>query len=162
MTNNKYFEEITTNNTTTEEGENTMTKETAIEKIKAYFEENESEFEEAIEELDSYNGYLSDDRYYSMEELDELYHDSDPIEILNRAYFGYSEDFTDKDGNHTEPFNPNADYFRFNGYGNLVSTNYKDYSDKLDHWFIESYIENAYNLYNVPDEVQEIIDNIED
>lgn len=139
-----------------------MTNEKAIEQIMKYFEENESEFVEAIEELDSYNGYLGDDRYYSMEMLDEFYHDSEPTEILNRAYFGYSEDFTDKDGHHSEPFNPNADYFRFNGYGNLVSTNYKDYSDHLDHWFIESYIENAADLYGVPDEVQEIIDSIEE
>lgn len=139
-----------------------MTNEKAIEQIMKYFEENENEFVEAIEDLDSYNGYLGDDRYYSMEMLDEFYHDSEPTEILNRAYFGYSEDFTDKDGNHSEPFNPNADYFRFNGYGNLVSTNYKDYSDHLDHWFIESYIENSADLYGVPDEVQEIIDSIEE
>lgn len=41
------------------------------EKIKAYFEENEEIFNACIEELDSYNGYLGDDRYYPMDELDE-------------------------------------------------------------------------------------------
>lgn len=139
-----------------------MKKEEAIEKIKAYFEENEEEFNEAIEELDSYNGYLDDDRYYSMYELDELYHDTDASEILTRAFYGYDEMYTDKDGNYTEPFNPNREYFRYNGYGNLVSTDYKDYSDYLDSYFVESYIDNAAQLYNVPDEVQEIIDNIEE
>ena len=139
-----------------------MTKEEAIEKIKAYFEENEEEFNEAIEELDSYNGYLNDDRYYSMYELDELYHDTDASEILTRAFYGYDEMYTDKDGNYTEPFNPNREYFRYNGYGNLVSTDYKDYSDYLDNYFVESYIDNIAQFYNVPDEVQEIIDNIEE
>lgn len=148
--------------TTEKEGENTMTRETAIEAIKTYFEENEEEFNEAIEELDSYNGYLNDDRYYSMYDLDELYHDTDASEILARAFYGYDEMYTDKDGNHTEPFNPNREYFRYNGYGNLVSTDCKDYSDHLDSYFVENYIDNAAQLYNVPDEVQEIIDSIEE
>ena len=139
-----------------------MTRENAINAIMNYFEVNEDEFIEAIEELDSYNGYLGDDGYYTMDDLDELYNDSPASEILARAFYGYDEMYTDKDGNHCEPFNPNRDYFRYNGYGNLVSTDYKDYSDHLDNWFIESYIDNAYNLYNVPDDVQEIIDNIED
>lgn len=39
-----------------------------------FFEANEDIFAEAIEELDSYNGYLGDDRYYAMDELDEFLH----------------------------------------------------------------------------------------
>lgn len=106
--------------------------------ILAWFEENEDEFAEAIEDLDSWNGYLGDDRYYSMEELDEIFHDSDPTYILERAYFGYREG---TDGR--EPFNPNDEYFRFNGYGNLVSAWYKDYSDRLDDYTVRAILENA-------------------
>lgn len=40
--------------------------------LMSYFEENEDDFNDSIEELDSYNGYLGDDRYYSMDELYEL------------------------------------------------------------------------------------------
>ncbi len=44
----------------------------ATEKIIAYFEENEDIFNSCIEELDSFNGYLKDNRYYEMELLDEF------------------------------------------------------------------------------------------
>ncbi len=127
-----------------------------------FFEENEDIFNEMIEELDSYNGFLGDDRYYNMDELNEFYTGVDADEILRRAFYGYDEDFTDKDGNHTEPFNPNKDFFRYNGYGNLVSSDYKDYSAHLDEYFIESVIENIGEFYEVPDEIQEIIDKLEE
>ena len=135
-----------------------MKRTAAIEFIKNYFKDHEDEFNEAIQELDSYNGYLGDDRYYLMEDIDEIYHGTDAIEILSRAFYGYDE--TCGDGS-SEPFNPNRDYFRFNGYGNLVSCDYIDYSSFLDDYFVESYIDNAYNLYNVPDDVQEVVDGIE-
>ena len=43
------------------------TKEAIIADIIQYFKENEDVFNDCMEELDSYNGYLSDDRYYDME-----------------------------------------------------------------------------------------------
>ena len=135
------------------------------EEIKAYFEENEEEFNEVIEDLDSYNGYLGDDRYYNMEDLDEFYHDTEPTEILTRAFYGHDADSWEL-GRHEEKiyqaFNPNREYFTYNGYGNLVSTNYKDYSDRLDMYFVDELIENAGQLYNIPEEVQELLDEIEE
>lgn len=119
--------------------------ENTIKKIIAYFEENENTFNECIEELDAYNGYLCDDRYYSMDELNEFYSGSTPIEILQRAYFGRDDDtwHTDASGNKIYgEFNPNRDYFTFNGYGNLVSSDYKDYSHKLDEYFVDALLEN--------------------
>ena len=43
----------------------------------------------------------------------------------------------------------------------LIS-NYKDYSGRLDDYFIESVIENIGEFYDVPDEIQEIIDKLEE
>ena len=120
-------------------------KEQAINNIIEFFKNNEDEFNAAIEELDSYNGYLGDDRYYSMDEFDELYSGTEPTEILRRAFYGYDEDTytTDAHGNREYgAFNPNRGYFTYNGYGNLVSADYKDYSAHLDHWAIESMREN--------------------
>ena len=117
----------------------------AIEKIINYFEENIDVFNTLIEELDAYNGYLGDDRFYDMEMLNELFHGCDNIDILNRAFFGHDEDtwHTDSYGNKIYgAFNPNRDYFTFNGYGNLVSSNYRDYSAHLDEYFIDALIEN--------------------
>ena len=142
-------------------------KEATVKKIIEYFEENESIFNNCIEELDSYNGYLGDDRYYYMEELDDLYNGTKPLEILQRAYFGRDDDtwHTDSHGNKEYgEFNPNRDYFYFNGYGNLVSSNYKDYSHKLDEWAIESMLENRSYIDSIEsdDELAALFDELED
>lgn len=47
----------------------TRTCDEIIKDIITYFKENDDVFCNAIEELDSYNGYLSDNRYYYMEDL---------------------------------------------------------------------------------------------
>lgn len=141
-----------------------MTLDEAKDLILEYFENNEDDFIEVIEDLDSWCGYLGDDRYYYMEELDELYHDQPATEILYRAFYGHDGDTweTDSSGNRTyEEFNPNRTYFYFNGYGNFVSSDYKDYSSHLDMYFIEKVIERADDL-SLPDEVKDIIEQIGD
>jgi hypothetical protein len=141
-------------------------KEQIIEKIIAYFEENESIFNECIEELDSWNGYLGDDRYYYMEDLKEFYNGVDPIEILQRAYYGHDADswHTDSRGEKEYgAFNPNRDYFRYNGYGNLVSADYKDYSDRLDNYFVESLSKNRQHIDSIEsdEELTALFDELE-
>lgn len=123
-------------------------------KIIEYFKNNEKIFNQCIEELDSYNGYLKDDRYYYMEDLNELHYGAEPIELLNRAFFGYDEDnfTTDSSGNREyAAFNPNREYFKYNGYGNLVSSNYKDYTMFLDEYLIEELKENRNDIYTIDD-----------
>ena len=115
------------------------------EKIIEFFKEDEELFNQCIEELDAYNGYLGDYRYYSMEELDELYTGTEPSEILNRAFFGYDEDTYTMNSNGSiehGQFNPNREFFRYNGYGNLVSADYKDYSALLDKYVVEAMADN--------------------
>ena len=124
-------------------------RENIINAIITYFEENNDVFNACIEELDGYNGYLGDDRYFEMEMINEFYHDTDPLDVLYRAFYGHDEDnyHTDANGNREYgEFNPNRDYFKFNAYGNLVSTNYPDYSHLLDNYFIEALAENRQSL----------------
>ncbi len=132
-----------------------------IELLKELFENNEKLFIEAIEELDNYNGYLGDDRYYDMEMLPELLCNEDMLKVLNMAYFGDDENYhIDNYGcKHYESFNPNREYFYFNGYGNLCSTNYKDYSCRLDDYFIDALLENYQHLY-LDDEIIDIIEEV--
>ena len=121
------------------------TKEAVIADIIQYFNENEDVFNDCMEELDGYNGYLGDDRYCSMEELNDLYSGQEPQEILFRAFYGFDADswhISNRGEKIHEAFNPNRDYFYCNGYGNLVSSDYKDYSDKLDEWAVEEMSEN--------------------
>ena len=146
---------------------NTRTAEKITEKIIAYFNENEDIYNEAAEELDAYNGYLGDDRYYSMDELDELYNGTEPIEVLRRAFYGYDEDtwIRDSSGNREYgPFNPNREYFRYNGYGNLVSADYKDYTGLLDHYIIESMLENRHYIDTIDNdpELSKLFDELEE
>lgn len=132
-----------------------LNKNEAVARIQEYFEENEDVFNACIEELDSWNGYLGDDRYYDMDELDELYHDEKPSEIIARAFYGYDETYNKNDDGDRNPFNPNRDYFRFNGYGNLVSSDYKDYTDLLDKYVIEQMAENRNEISTI-DETEDL------
>ena len=142
-------------------------REQTIKKIISYFEENEETFNAAIEELDAYSGYLNDDRYYEMEMLNEFYNGTDPIELLQRAYYGRDDDTwtTDANGNKTYgEFNPNRDYFYYNGYGNLVSSDYKDYSTHLDQYALESMSENRLKIDTIIDneELTALFDELEE
>lgn len=135
------------------------------EKIIAYFEENEELFNDCIEELDSYNGYLGDYRYYSMEDLNEFYNNCEPLELLQRVYFGRDDDTytTDASGNKIYgEFNPNREYFYYNGYGNLVSSDYKDYSHLLDCYAIDAMNENREYIYSIIDneEISALFDEL--
>ena len=144
----------------------TRTPEEITDDIIEYFENNEDVFNDCMEELDNYNGYLNDDRYYSMDELDELHNGIEPSELLRRAFFGYDEETytTDRDGNKTYgAFNPNRDYFRYNGYGNLVSADYKDYSGMLGKYAVESMSENRLYVDSIEqsDELAALFDELE-
>jgi hypothetical protein len=142
-------------------------KKAQIEKIIAYFEENEDIFNDCIEELDSYNGYLGDNRYYSMNELDELKSGKSATDLLNMAFFGHDEDthHTDGHGNiEYGAFNPNRNYFTFNGYGNLISTDYPDYSANLDSYCIIDMCEHRYYIDTIDKypELSALFDDLEE
>ena len=123
----------------------TRTTEEITREIIEYFKNNEDVLNDCMEELDSYNGYLGDNHYYLMDELDELHNGIEPSEILRKAFFGYDEDTwtTDKNGEKSYcSFNPNKEYFRYNAYGNLISAEYKDYTEMLEPFTIEVMKEN--------------------
>lgn len=144
------------------------TTEQIIDNIIDYFESNEDIFNRAIEELDGYNGYLGDDRYYDMYDLDEFYRDTEPTELLMRAFYGYDEDSwtVNERGEreHYNSFNPNRNYFRYNGYGNLISADYKDYSAQLDEYAVESMLENRDWIDIIDDdpELSNLFDELEE
>ena len=149
-----------------EEEKATRTAEEVTTDIIEVFKENEDIFNDCMEELDAYNGYLNDDRYYSMDELDELYAGTEPSEILRRAYYGYDAETyaTDGSGNREYgQFNPNREYFTYNGYGNLVSADYKDYSAYLDRYAVEAMSENRDDIDTIEDneELAELFNELE-
>ena len=132
---------------------------TLAETLLEYYKNNEDDFNHDIEELDSWEGILGDERIEEMDFLDEFYQGTEPTEILRRAYFGYDDTYAKSE--QRAPFNPNRDYFYFNAYGNLVSTDYKDYSSFLDEYFVNEIIDNECHL-DLSDVAQEIIDNYDE
>lgn len=115
-----------------------------VEKLLTYYKENKEDFADDIEQLDSWNACLYDDRIFSMDELDDVLQGINPSNILYSAFYGYDEPYKNSEQN--IPFNPNRDYFYFNGYGNLVSIDEKDYSTYLEQSFIQEIIDNSNHL----------------
>ena len=88
-----------------------------------------------------------DDRIYSMGEFDELYcmDGKSPLDVIRDAFNG--------------SFNPNDDWFRWNGYGNLESTDRPE--DWMDLDDIADYIvENDEDFDN--DDLRDLMDEIEE
>lgn len=105
---------------------------------------------------------MFDDRIYYMEELDEIMNAQDVTYILNRAFFG-NDQFNDNSG-----FNPNRDFFTFNGYGNLVSLEcigWNEYANEFmysgfdEDAIIDYIIDNMDSLEN--DEINTILEDYE-
>ena len=155
------------NNTNTNNNTNTTrSRDVIIADILTVFKEDEELFADVLEELDSWNGFLGDDRWEDMEELDEIFEGKSVTYILDRAFYGYDADtwHTDSHGEKEyDAFNPNRNYFRFNGYGNLVSSDYKDYSDYLDENTVETLERDYYRLDTITDndELNELFEELE-
>lgn len=127
------------------------------------FEEDNTLFNETIEELDSYNGYLGDDRYYFMENLTDYIDTSDLWNsLIYRMFYGRDDDYyiTNSQGEKEySQFNPNRDYYYYDAYGNLVSSDYKDYSYFLDDYFIDNLLENRSYL-NLDADIEALLDEL--
>ena len=65
-----------------------------------------------LQHMNGYDGCFEEATYYDMDEFNEFMSNYTPMEIAQMIYFG--------------EFNPNDDYFRFNGYGNLESADWQD------------------------------------
>ena len=128
------------------------------EKLISYFRDNEDDMNDVMEQLDNWNGFLGDDAYFPMDELYDFYNISNRDDFNNlmaRIFYGH-----DQYGDETA-FNPNREYFSYNGYGNLVSSDYKDYTNKFDDYFIDEVIENRDEIA-LPGGVMEIFEEYDD
>jgi hypothetical protein len=109
-------------------------------------------FTEVCEELDSWDGFLGDDRCYSMDEIDEILGDIKPSELLNMV---------------SSDFDFNDDYFYFSGYGNLESCDDKSdfYLNNFDHEeILDEYLVNyfRYDLSRKYDDFEKLAEELND
>ena len=78
-----------------------------ITRIKTYFNTNKTELFEIVSQINSYDSSLQHLEFLDMEDLDMYLDGLTPTDIANKIFFG--------------DFNPNNEYFKFNGYENLES-----------------------------------------
>ena len=86
------------------------TYEEKIEAIKSIIEDMDDSDAVALHNEYCYETNDYDDEIIEMERFDEICEGMTPSDIANRIFYG--------------DFNPNHEYFHFNGYGNFESTNY--------------------------------------
>lgn len=130
-----------------------MNKERLFDSIKETIEDMDDG--EAVSLWNEYCGQINacDDYIEYMDSLPELFDASSAdgvFNLLNRFYFGH-----DENDEHSSA-NPNRNYFYFNGYGNIVTTDYpfdKIDADELADWIVE----HKDALYN--DDIQELLDD---
>ena len=116
-------------------------------------DELRSELESVINSMDATNdrvmlwnnycdeaGYY-DDEVYVMDELDDILVDMKPWDAIRAAFYG--------------DFNPNHSFWKFNGYGNLVSADYIDEFADFDA-VVDFIIENQTSLDS--DEIAEVLE----
>ena len=75
------------------------------------------QLKEMVQEVNSWDGSLGDYDYMEIEQINELFHSVEPLEILRMAHFG--------------GFDWNDDYFIVNDYGNLESINEFEFEELL-------------------------------
>ena len=75
------------------------------------------QLQEMVQEVNGWDGSLEEFEYYEMEQMDELLHGVEVLEILRMAHFG--------------EFNWSDDYFTINAYGNLDSINEFEFEKEL-------------------------------
>lgn len=76
------------------------------------------QLQEMLQEVNSYDGSLDSYEYWDMEQINDLFHDAEPLEVLRMAHFG--------------DFNWNDDYFTVNAYGNLESINSFEFEELVE------------------------------
>lgn len=118
------------------------------EEITNYLEENEQEYICIIEELDSWNGYLNGDRWEDMDFLDDYLENEKPFDLILLGR------------NSGRDFYPGDNYFRFDVYGNLESSNHKEYNDYISDYFIDDILEN-YQRLDIPADLDPLLMDLE-
>ena len=118
-----------------------------ITRIKTYFNANKTELFEIVSQINSYDSSLQHLEFLDMEDLDIYLDGLTPTDIANKIFFG--------------DFNPNHEYFRFNGYENLESFDqWKLNKELFDN--IDEIIERIVDLKDeieLPKEIENILKN---
>ena len=98
-----------------------------------YWKSHNDSFSRVCEKLDSYDGFLDDNRCYPMDELDDLLCGKKPSEVLQMV--------------DTDNFNYNDDYFYYDIHG-IRSTDEKEYFNDVDYSEVFERLTDNYQIFN--------------
>lgn len=111
-----------------------MTKMTREQAIRNYVEHLIGEdLAYLLQHMNAYDGCFEDAIYYDMDSFDEVLDGYTPLQIAQMIWFG--------------EFNPNADYFHFNAYGNLESADWRDVEDEAE-YLIDDIVDHLTHYYS--------------
>ena len=114
-------------------------------KVLDYFRDNDDDFEKCLRDLDYYIDYIeahSDTIYYPMSDFNDYYDFMPPLELIDAV---------------DSSFSSGDDYFYEDSWGEICSTNYPDYSDLLDHEFVDAlYDEREREYIRLPEYVAKL------
>lgn len=118
-----------------------------LQEVINYLKENEELFNDLIEDLDDWMGYLGDERCWDMDTLDEL--------VNSMKISEFAESIR---GNHFDVYD---NYFRGDVWNGIESCAEKDYSHFLDECFIDEVLEYRDRLHIEDDILNLLLDEVE-
>ena len=130
------------------------TREEIIDDIYDYIMSDSSLASDLAEKLDYVD---EDERWHNMDELDSMLEGDSPSEIISMVFYGGD---LDGEGEVRGEFNPNASYFKFDGNGNLVSSNWADYSSYFTKRAVED-LEDDYIRWDFPSDLDDLFEELE-
>ena len=130
-----------------------------------YWKAHNDSFSNVCEELDSWDGFLGDDRIYSMDELDDLLCDKKPSEVLQMVdtpNFDYSDDYFYYDIYGIRSTNE-KDYFNYVNYSEVFEKLIDDYGKIFNYHYGRAYYELFNDIDNIDsqdeDEIQDYLND---
>lgn len=76
------------------------------------------EVKSIMEECNHYDGSFEDIYCYDIDSIEEIFNGLEIVRIINMVHFG--------------EYNPNCEYFRFDGYGNIESVYESEYLENIE------------------------------
>ena len=116
-----------------------------------YWKAHNDSFSRVCEELDSWDGFLGDDRIYSMDELDDLLCDKKPSEVLqmvDTANFDYLDNYFYCDIYGIRSTNE-KDYYNYVDYSDVFEKLIDDYNQVFSHNYGNAYYELFDDVYSM-------------
>ena len=130
-----------------------------------YWESHNDSFSQVCEELDSYDGFLGDNRLYSMDELDDLLCGKKPSEVLQMVdtdNFNYNDDFFYYDENRICSIDE-KDYYNYVDYSEVFKKLIDDYDKIFNYRYGHAYYELFNDINNInsqdEDEIQDYLND---